>query len=134
MHSILDAEAATVQTMHLKENRSALRQMARRATLLGTYRTGQSFQATLEDISRRGLRVRSETNMPCGEPITIAAPDGTALDPIECRIMRVQLVGSEDRDMFEYGLQIVQTSRDQGHRWFLYFCYGGVAKLPVPLI
>src|SRR5690242_20920669 len=32
MHSILEAEAATVQTMQLKENRDALRQKARRAS------------------------------------------------------------------------------------------------------
>jgi hypothetical protein len=134
MHSLLQAEAATVQTMHLKENRDALRQKARRASLTGTYRASVSFEACLEDISRRGLRIRSASAMLCGDTIVIDAPADTGLQPIACRIRRVQITGSDDKESFEYGIQVAPSSRDQGHRWFLHFCYGGVAKHPIPMV
>jgi hypothetical protein len=134
MHPILEAEAATVQTMHLKDNREALRQKARRASLSGIYRADKPFAATLEDISRRGLRIRSGASMLCGDTIVIDAPADAGLEPIACRIRRVQIAGTDDQELFEYGIQVMPTSRDQGHRWFLYFCYGGVAKHSVPLV
>ena len=134
MHPILQAEAATVQTLHLMENRDALRQKARRASLSGTYRADRPFQATLEDISRRGLRIRSQSSMLCGDTIIIDAPAETDLEPIACRIRRVQITGPDDNELYEYGVQVIPTSRDQGHRWFLYFCYGGLVKPKIPLV
>jgi hypothetical protein len=72
--------------------------------------------------------------MLCGDTVVIDAPAETALEPIACRIRRVQITGGEDKELFEYGIQVTPSSRDQGHRWFLYFCYGGVAKVPIPLV
>ena len=132
MHPILAAEAVTEHTLQLRENRRALRQMARRVVLYGTTQSERQFQATLQDLSRRGQRIRSETNIPCGETITIQAGSGAGLPAIECRIVRVQVINVDGRERFEYGLQIAQASRDQGHRWFLYFCYGGITRHPVP--
>ena len=63
MHPILAAEAVTEHTMQLRENRRALRQMARRVVLWGTADGKRRFQSTLHDLSRRGLRIRSETNI-----------------------------------------------------------------------
>ncbi len=130
MHPILEAEAATEQTMRLTENRTALRQLARRVKLSGRYLGRRRFEGTLQDISRRGLRIRSATNVPCGQQILIQPPAGVGLEPIDCRVMRVQVVGTEDESVFDYGVQITAGSRDRGHRWFLYFCYGGMRSDP----
>ncbi len=132
MHPILAAEAVTEHTLQLRENRRALRQMARRVSLTITMQGGGQVQATLHDLSRRGLRVRSGTNIPCGETIEVGDESSIGLDPLGCRIVRVQVVGVEGRDIFEYGLQIVPASRDHGHRWFLHFCFGGITSYPPP--
>ena len=134
MHPILHTEAATEQTLQVKENRHALRQMARRVSLAAKFMSDRPFEATLQDLSRRGMRLRSETNIPCGETITIEAVENAGLNAVECRIMRVQLVGSEEKPVFEYGVQICLPSREQGHRWFLHFCYGGRTEHPIPMI
>jgi len=128
MHTILEAESSTDLTKQLKENRNALRQMARRVSLSIRLADGQPFDATLQDLSRRGMRLRSRSNVRCGETITIGAVEGTDLAAVDCRIMRVQLVGSDDNPMFEYGLQICQGFREQGHHWFLHFCFGGARE------
>jgi hypothetical protein len=132
MHPILAVEAASEHTIQPRENRRALRQMARRVAIFGAVEDGQQFHAMLHDLSRRGLRVRSETNIACGQSVTIDAAINSDLQPLECRVVRVQLIETGGRNMFEYGLQISERSREHGHRWFLYFCYGGAVQHPIP--
>jgi hypothetical protein len=134
MHPILAAEAVTEHTLQRPENRRALRQLARRVEISGTTLGETKFQATLQDLSRRGLRVRSQTNVPCGETVTINGESGADLAPLVCRIVRVQVIHVDGRELFEYGLHIAQASRDQGHRWFIYFCYGGLTMYPPPQV
>ncbi len=132
MHPLLAAEAVTEHTLQLRENRRALRQLSRRVAISGTTLGEMRFDATLQDLSRRGLRVRSQTNLPCGETITINADNGEGLELLVCRIVRVQVINVDGRELFEYGLHIAQASREHGHRWFLYFCYGGLTMHPPP--
>src|SRR5438034_669274 len=91
MHPILAAEAVTEHTLQLQEHRRALRQMARRVKLRAITQDANHFQATLQDLSRRGLRIRSEANVPCGETITIDTEINAGLEAMECRIVRVQV-------------------------------------------
>lgn len=120
--------------MQLKEHRHALRQMARRITLDAKFSQDVPFQAVLQDLSRRGMRLRSDTNIPCGETVRIEAIESAGLSALECRIMRVQVVGAEEKPVFEYGVQICLPFREQGHRWFLHFCFGGRTDHAIPTI
>jgi hypothetical protein len=132
MHPIVAAEAVSEHTLHPRENRRALRQMARRTAIFGATEDGTQFHATLQELSRRGLRIRSEMNIPCGGIVTIDADTGTGLQPLDCRVVRVQLNEPDGRFVYEYGLQITDTSREHGHHWFLHFCYGGTTHHPIP--
>ncbi|HLJ55025.1 MAG TPA: PilZ domain-containing protein [Chthonomonadaceae bacterium] len=132
MHPVLAAEAASEHTIQPRENRRALRQMARRVAIFGAVEDGPQFHAALHDLSRRGLRVRSDTNIACGQSVTIDADVSADLQPLTCRVVRVQLIEAGGRNLFEYGLQIDEASREHGHRWFLYFCYGGITRHPPP--
>ena len=129
MHPILAAEAVTEHTLHLRENRRALRQMARKVVLWGATDDDTRFQSTLHDLSRRGLRIRSTTNIPCGQVITLDGEPGADLGAIQCRVVRVRVIDTEERPHFEYGLHLVEESRDHGYRWFLHFCYGSVTPV-----
>ena len=122
------AEAIAEPRIHLQESRRALRQSARRVTLTGTADDTRQFQATLHDLSRRGLRIRMGAGIHCGQFVRLEAGPEADIGAIECRVIRIQAVEMEGRELFEYGLQIADTSRGQGHRWFLYFCYGSMPR------
>ncbi len=128
MQPKLATKAIAEPRVQLQESRRALRQLARRVTLTGTADDKRQFHATLHDLSRRGLRIRMEASIHCGQFVKLEADREADIEAIECRVTRIQTVEQAGQAQFEYGLQISDSSREQGHRWFLHFCYGGTPR------
>jgi hypothetical protein len=73
----------------------------------------------MEDVSRSGMRFRSQCAFACGTPVVVIAPEGFKLSPVQVRIVRAQMVDPllPERG-FEYGGEYLESD-DQPHAWYL---------------
>jgi hypothetical protein len=78
----------------------------------------EQHRVFMEDISRTGMRFRTEVAYPCGKVLFVEAPDSLQLAPIQVRIVRSQMIdpGMPERG-FEYGVEYVMLD-DLPHAWF----------------
>lgn len=134
MHSILNREAETHETFQWKDQRNGLRQMPRRTPLHIEHPGQGKIQATMVDLSRRGMRLRSKYSLHCGDTMTIFPPEGYELEPLTVRVVRVQLTGKAESPVFDYGVHLMESSRTAGHSWFLQLCYSAKKDFPIPQV
>jgi hypothetical protein len=75
--------------------------------------------ALLVDVSRTGLRCKSDHFFPCGGVVTLHAPEGSSLTPCQARIVRQSVLEDDEEPGFEYGFRFVDQESDARHAWFL---------------
>lgn len=107
-----------VEDTTAEDRRAALREPSRpRAVMLDA--GDVTHAATIVDVSRLGLRLRSRVCLPTRTEIVIDPPSHTELAPIRGFIVR-QFIQPETEDcLYEYGVQFADVDDDQRHRWFL---------------
>ena len=118
MDQTLEGQFGTASMYTGTGARPGRRQLARPMAIAATHAIEGTFQATLYDLTKSGLSMLSESCIPCGEMVLIESIGEKSLRTLECRIIRVQALSSSQRELFEYGLQISQKSRDHGEHWF----------------
>ena len=81
---------------------------------------GQEPQVVwMEDVSRGGIRFRSQCAFACGSTITVSAPESFRIDPVMARVVRVQMVDPMMPERgFEYGAEYV-VLEERPHAWYL---------------
>jgi PilZ domain. len=101
------------------DRRSALRLPADERPFLASCDGLEPQVIWLEDVSRSGMRFRSQQNFACGSVVTVSAPHSFSLEPVTARIIRVQTVDPLIAERgYEYGTEYVAAERP-AHSWYL---------------
>ena len=101
------------------EQRGALRQPTVERPFTAVSESGEINDIWMEDVSRTGMRFRSEAAYACGTVLTVSAPESFSLEPVSARILRAQMIDPMLPERgFEYGAEFVYRE-DKPHAWFL---------------
>lgn len=103
----------------LEDRRLALRQPCRVETLVVEHEERGRFECRVVDISRKGIRLLMPVSLPCGSVIRIYPPQGMELRICLARIIRQQVVTTEEGDWFECGVAFTERAELRRHSWFL---------------
>jgi hypothetical protein len=101
------------------DRRHALRQPAVERPFQLSSEGRESHDIWMEDISRSGMRFRSEEAYSCGTLISVTAPETYGLEPVVVRIVRARMISSllPERG-YEYGTEFV-VDDERPHAWYL---------------
>lgn len=112
-------------SMSVEDRRDALRETSLSHHIVIEHTQHGRHRALLVDVSRTGLRCKSDSFLPCGGLVTLHPPRDTELEPCRARIVRQSVLDELDEDGeaeepgFEYGLRFTDLTSNARHAWFL---------------
>lgn len=101
------------------DRRASLRQPAVTLTFVVEDEAGDMHEAEICDVSRTGLRFRSEYAFTEGSDVVLHPPADHGLQPCKGQIMRQYAVMEAGEKTVEYGVRFLEWELRERHAWFL---------------